>query len=279
MKWKWLHSSLLLLALLPVTLRAQQPDSVADALTGQLADPVVSNRQPCQNVQMLAIGSVNLLDTYLSQEKYSGTEVRYISQRLRRWQKHPSWRTALTSSGSFQYASPRADNSNYMGALYTCAFAMRHEWTFGNRWSAEAGAQAEVAGGFLYSTRNSNNPAQARLYLNLGPSAAVTGSFQLLRRILQMRYEAYAPLAGLLFSPNYGQSYYEIFTRGNYDHNVAAASVFSAPTLRHQLTVDYPLRRFSIRVGYLGDFEQAEVNNLKYHTYSHLLLIGIVKQL
>ena len=279
MKWKWLYSSLLLLALLPVTLMAQQPDPVADALAGQLADPIVSNQQPCQNVQMLAVGSVNLLDTYLSQEKYSGTEVRYISQRLRRWHKHPSWRTALTSTGSFQYASPRADNSNYMGALYTCAFAMRHEWTFGERWSAEAGAQAEVAGGFLYSTRNSNNPAQARLYLNRGPTAAVTGAFRLLRRTLQIRYEAYAPLVGLLFSPNYGQSYYEIFTRGNYDHNVAAASVFSAPTLRHQLTIDYPLRRFSIRVGYQGDFEQAEVNNLKYHTYSHLLLMGIVKQL
>ena len=68
-------------------------------------------------------------------------------------------------------------------------------------------------------------------------------------------------------------------TRGNYDHNAVFTTPFNAPTLRHQLTVDIPIKKAALRVGYLGDYQQAEVNHLKYHTYSHLLLIGLVRPL
>lgn len=82
------------------------------------------------------------------------------------------------------------------------------------------------------------------------------------------------PLVGIAFSPNYGQSYYEIFSRGNYDHNVVFVSPLSGPQLHQMLTLDVRLWRTTLTVGYLCDILQMEANDLKYHQYSHGILIG-----
>ena len=246
------------------------------AAFGQGGDTLYSNKV-ITNAQMLGIGAASMLDTYLSPEEYSGWELRYVSHTIRR-REGRHWSRMLVHQGSFAYADNRAGNGNEMSGMYTFTYGVHYNWDLlGGRLNIMAGGQADVEVGFLYNTRNGNNPAQARLALNIAPSAAAAYRFRLGRMPLKARYEVSAPVLGVMFSPNYGQSYYEIFSRGDYDHNVVPTTFVSRPSLRQMLTLDFTLGRTTLRLGYLGDFRQAKVNNLKYHTYSNMLLIGFVR--
>lgn len=242
------------------------------------APDTIRSNKIITNAQMIGIGAVNILDTYLSPEKYRGTELRYISHTLRE-RRDSRWSRLLVHHGNISYSDNRSGNGGEMAGAYTFSYGVHYNWNFfGGSLNVKAGAQADVNVGFLYNTRNSNNPAQARLSLNISPSAAATYRFRLWERNYSLRYELSVPLMGLMFSPNYGQSYYEIFSRGNYDHNIVPTTFGSTPSLRQMLTFDFTLGRTTLRLGYMGDFQQAKVNNLKYHSYSNMLLIGIVRQ-
>ena len=124
----------------------------------------------------------------------------------------------------------------------------------------------------------SNNPAQARLALNIMPTAVATYDFPIRQQQFALRYELNLPFVGIMFSPNYGQSYYEIFTQGNYDRNVVPTTFVSAPTFRQMLTLDWFLsEKWALRIGYLGNYMQADINHLKQHIYTHRVLLGFTR--
>lgn len=242
------------------------------------SDTIVSPRT-ITNARMISVGATEILDTYLSQEKFRGTELRFISH-TERDRDDSRWSRRIVHQGGIAWADNRSGDGGEIAGAYHFSYGVLHGWAFpvGNAsLSIKAGAQIDATAGFIYNTRGSNNPAQARLSLNLSPSFSATYSTHISRCPIAIRYEASAPLAGIMFSPNYGQSYYEIFSRGNYDRNIVPTTFVATPSLRQMLTIDVPISRTTLRIGYLGDIEQASVNNLKQHIYTHAVLIGIVK--
>ena len=86
--------------------------------------------------------------------------------------------------------------------------------------------------------------------------------------------QADVQLAGLQFSPEYGQSYYEIFGLGHTAGIVHFTHPLNCPTGRLLTTLSLPLRRASLHIGYLADVRQSKLGGLKRHAWRNCLTIG-----
>ncbi len=248
----------------------------ATAAWGQ-SDTITSDKV-ITNAKMIGIGATNILDTYLSPEKYRGTELRYISHTTRD-SESSRWSRQIVHQGDIAYTDNRSGNGTEIAGAYNFRYGWLYNWHFlDRRLNVKAGAAIDATIGFIYNTRNGNNPAQARAMLNITPTGSADYRFTIAGRPFAARYEVGVPLCGLMFSPNYGQSYYEIFSRGNYDHNVVPTTFVCSPSIRQMLSLDFSIGRTTLRVGYLCDIQQARVNNLKSHIYTHAFVIGFVKR-
>lgn len=146
------------------------------------------------------------------------------------------------------------------------------------KWNYAAGLQASGYLGGIYIDRSGNNPGQAKLDVMVNATGIVTYTIPNGKhRPFLLSYQLTFPLLGVAFSPNYGQSYYEIFKLHNYDHNVVFANLFNMPSNRHRLMFDMPIRRAKLRLGYDLQINQARFNNLEYNSITMDFMIGYTK--
>lgn len=226
---------------------------------------------------MFGLGRTNLLDTYLSPQNYYGTDLRYITHRITE-KDYTRFQHRQLFMGEISLTKPKSEDGKQISGMiyysYGWLWQIVDTYMVG-RFHMHAGGAVDSMLGFIYNTKNGNNPAQAKLALNLSP--IIDFDYYIPHTLMKVNYEISAPLVGLLFSPNYGQSYYEIFSRGDYDHNIVPTTIGTTPTLRHLLTLDIPYsNKTTFRIGYMGDYQQAKVNNLKYHARTHSFVIGMV---
>ena len=228
---------------------------------------------------MIGIGTSNVLDTYLSQEHFTGLGMSFLTT-IERCNTDSRWSTLMEHEANISSVKDRPKSKHELEGAYNFYWGKLYSWQLmDNKLQLQAGGLLNASLGVIYNTSNSNNPAQARIHLNVMPTATVVYRFQLFGRSLMARYELSLPLAGVMFSPNYGQSYYEIFSRNNYDHNIVPTTFISAPEWRHMLTVDIPVNtQLNVRIGYLGNMQQSKVNDLRQHIYTHRFLIGVTKR-
>lgn len=225
-------------------------------------------------------GFTNVFDTYLSPQEYRGIDLRVARESMRMTRLlngNVSLQTLFQAD--LGYTHNKVDNNNTLSALANWNYGLHYHFPLTGNFKLLAGGVGDFNGGFVYNLRNGNNPAQARAYVNLAASGMAVWELRVKGRPVTLRYQLNLPLMGVMFMPNYGQSYYEIFTLGHWDGVVRFTSLHNQPSLRQMLTADFPVGRARMRLAYLWDTQQAKVNEIKTHTYSHVFMVGFVKEL
>lgn len=229
---------------------------------------------------MYGVGVTNVFDTYLSPQEYKGIDFRISHESIRMTKLFDG---NVSAQNFFQadigYSHNRADNNNTFSGLVNWTYGLHYQFRLTDNFKLLAGGLFDVNGGFVYNLRNTNNPASARAYVNFDASGMAIWHVKIKRYPMVLRYQANLPVLGLMFSPHYGQSYYEIFSLGNSSGVVQFTSLHNQPSLRQMFSIDFPMGYAKMRVSYVADLQQSNVNNIKAHTYSHVFMVGFVRDM
>lgn len=268
------------LLLLPLELKGQEMYNTTYTANGLRDDSLLVN-DPTRHVTratMYGVGYTNVFDTYLSPQEYKGIELRITreSSRMTHKMKGNVMRQTLFQAYA-GYTHNRVDNNNTFSSLANWNYSLHYLFRLSPQLTLTAGAAADLNGGFVYNLRNGNNPAQARAYISLDATGMAIYTTHIRRIPITMRYQITLPLAGVQFMPEYGESYYEIFSLGHAEGVVRFTSLHNQPSVRQLLSADFPVGKATLRLAYLADLQQGNLNHIKWHTYSHCFLVGIVK--
>ena len=85
-----------------------------------------------------------------------------------------------------------------------------------------------------------------------------------------------APLIGCMFVPPQGESYYEIFSLGNYSDVFHFTSLHNKRELTQYFALDFPVKFATFRACVMSNLLQYKVNDLVYHNYNLSVNIGCV---
>lgn len=246
---------------------------------GEESDSLQANRYVTR-ATMYGVGHTNVFDTYLSPQEYRGIDFR-ISRETMRMTKLLDGNVSVQSffQANLGYSHNRADNNNTFSGLVNWNYGLHYQFRLTNNFKILAGALGDFNAGFVYNLRNSNNPASARAYINLDASTMAIWHLKIKSYPFVLRYQANLPVMGVMFAPEKGQSYYEIFTLGNSSGVVQFTSLHNQPSLRQMLSIDLPIHYSKLRISYIADLQQSHVNEIKTHTYSHVFMVGFVKDM
>ena len=231
---------------------------------------------------MVGVGSYNLRDTYLSPStdiNYTGWVARILNERMK-VVRLADYRVSRQQLINVEFGSTRngAETANeYAGFV---DYGLGYHYHFSQvlpGLKILTGASARLSGGFIYNTRNSNNPVSGKADFDLNLSAMAIYNFKLKNFPLTIRYQAEIPFAGVLFSVHKGEPYY-FLTQGSADGIVRFSSFHNKFAMKNYFTLDVPVSDFTVRVGYLNSMYRTDVNNIKTHVLSNSFMIGLVKE-
>lgn len=230
---------------------------------------------------LIGIGGANIRNTYFSNNKtkYDGFGLRILNERMK---LKTLAGNRISSQRMLHLELSSTDNAagtvNVFTGFVDYSYGLHYRFQPIENLKILTGASARGLLGFMYNTQAANNTTTLHIDVDVNLSAAAIYSVQLRNYPLIFRYQVDIPFMGALFSPKYGQSYYEIFGLGNTSGIVSFSSFHNKFAIRNYLTVDFPVGNLIVRTGYLNNTYYTDINDIKVHNVSHNFMLGLVKE-
>lgn len=227
---------------------------------------------PVNHATLLGIGKSFLSDSYLSPLTYDGISFLLMHERIH---ATPYCNNQLLLQEAFFIETavtknPTSSAKEYYGNLH-CSVNGLYPFLRAKKLRLLAGAGWNAALGGIYNIRNSNNPGSLKLSTNLNLAAMAVYNW----RICTFRWQLSTPVVGVFFSPEYGQSYYEIGLVKNGSGTIHLGSLHNQRRVHNYVTVDVALKNNTLRFGYRSDLYNTKVNGLITSIVSHHFVVGV----
>lgn len=235
-----------------------------------------TTERPTTSSYCLEWGYSSALDTYLSPLKYTGQSVAISGQWQTAMRQNPK-RLIMGFDASLNGAfddSP-AKNSNLYALELNLGWNMQYRWRPLQNLQLSAGGGFALNAGVWYLERNSNNPASARASIDLTINAMASYKLKIGKLPIRLVDQLSIPTLGAFFSPEYGESYYEIYL-GNHSGLVHCGWWGNHFRLNNLFAADFSLGNINLRLGYRLNIQSSYVNNINTQMVGHSLVVGVV---
>ncbi len=231
-----------------------------------------------EDILSLRFGGLWQTDEYLSPLLYNDFLYGISNQWNQSFRRDSAWSHSAVLSAQYARLYP-ARKTNYMDAIGLQAGWGAH-YHFASLMKVK-GLDLILGPYLLFDlmarehANNVNKPYSMDLSLDLMAQTALSYTLHAKRTAYRLQYEVGISALGLMFVPEYGQSYYEI-TEGVVRHTASCSSFHNRLLLQQQLSLDMQFRRSTWRIGVRHEYLQYHANNLSFSREQVALVVGTI---
>lgn len=231
--------------------------------------------RPVTSAYMFNIGGAKLINTYLTPIKYSGLDFGFAYERMQAMKFDPErWVMRLHASIDMNKTENPVRNADMWRLVGDVSWGMTYRWRLPYGIVVAAGGSTGVDLGCVYNPRNGNNPVAVEAAWTVNATGYATWQAKIGRLPVTLKYQPTIPLAGVFFSPDYGELFYEIYL-GNHSGLAHFAWWGSYFRMDNLLTADLHFGATALRVGFRSDLLSTKVNNIVTRAITYSAVIGV----
>lgn len=259
-----------LLTLISFSARAQNGDDRTSECD------IESLPRPVKGSYALTIGHTEAVSTYLSPLRYTGTIYGASGEWAKVFQHSPrNWIMRFEGGADWMSLLNPAQTAAMYGAEGRFNWSLMRRFNTACGISLYAGAGADLEAGILYLPRNGNNPANANAAIGLSLAGGASYRLTLGRLPVLISDNVRVPSLSLFFSPQYGETYYEIYL-GNTAGLVHAGWWGNRFCIANTLSFSLDFGRTAMQLGYRYEYNSAHACRLNTRISSHAFVIGVI---